>query len=35
MQKAGLIREGVLRRWMVHPNLGDEPRDCLSYARVR
>jgi [ribosomal protein S5]-alanine N-acetyltransferase len=35
MEKAGLAREGMLRRWAVHPNLGDEPRDCFSYARVR
>ena len=35
MEKAGLAREGLLRRWLVHPNLGDEPRDCFSYARVR
>ena len=35
MEKAGLLREGVLRRWGLHPNLGDEPRDCISYARVR
>lgn len=35
MEKAGLAREGVLRRWMVHPNTGNEPRDCFSYARTR
>lgn len=35
MQKAGMHCEGVLRRWLVHPNLGPEPRDCYSYARVR
>jgi RimJ/RimL family protein N-acetyltransferase len=35
MEKAGLIREGLLRRWLIHPNISDEPRDCLSYARVR
>ena len=35
MEKAGLAREGVLRRWLVHPNMSDEPRDCFSYARVR
>lgn len=35
MEKAGLVREGLLRRMMVHPNTSDEPRDCLSYARVR
>ena len=35
MEKAGLVREGVLRRWAVHPNLGPAPRDCFSYARVK
>ncbi len=35
MEKAGLEREGILRRWLVHPNLSPVPRDCLSYARVR
>ncbi len=33
MEKAGLEREGILRRWLVHPNLGPEPRDCFSYAK--
>lgn len=35
MEKAGLEREGILRRWLVHPNLSPVPRDCFSYARVR
>lgn len=35
MEKAGLAREGILRRWLVHPALGPEPRDCYGYARVR
>ena len=35
MEKAGLVREGLLRRRSVHPNIGDEPRDCFLYARVR
>lgn len=35
MEKAGLAREGLLRRWLVHPNLGPEPRDCYSYALTR
>jgi ribosomal-protein-alanine N-acetyltransferase len=35
MEKAGLRREGILRRWIVNPNIGPEPRDCFSYARVR
>jgi RimJ/RimL family protein N-acetyltransferase len=35
MEKAGLAREGVLRRWLVAPNLGPEPRDRFSYALTR
>jgi len=35
MEKAGLRCEGVLRRWGVHPNAGDAPRDCVSYAKER
>jgi RimJ/RimL family protein N-acetyltransferase len=35
MEKAGLCREGVLRQWLIHPNISKQPRDCFSYARVR
>ena len=35
MEKSGLAREGILRRWSVHPTISDEPRDCFSYARTR
>jgi RimJ/RimL family protein N-acetyltransferase len=35
MEKAGMTREGLLRRWIMHPNVSDEPRDCLSFAKVR
>jgi ribosomal-protein-alanine N-acetyltransferase len=35
MEKAGLAREGMLRRWVVHPAISEEPRDCLHYAKVR
>jgi RimJ/RimL family protein N-acetyltransferase len=35
LEKAGFVREGLLRRWLLHPNISDEPRDCCSYARVR
>ena len=35
MEKAGLEREGILRRWLVHPSISAEPRDCFSYARCR
>lgn len=32
MEKVGMQREGILRRWSVHPNLSDEPRDSYCYA---
>jgi RimJ/RimL family protein N-acetyltransferase len=35
LEKAGLQREGVLRRWLLHPGVAPTPRDCLCYARVR
>ena len=35
LEKIGMQREGVLRRWSIHPNLGVEPRDCYVYAKVR
>lgn len=35
LEKVGMQREGVLRRWMVRPNISAEPRDCLVYAWVR
>ncbi len=34
MEKAGLRREGILSRWMIHPNVSDEPRDCVILART-
>ena len=35
MEKAGMVREGVLRRWHACPTLGPEPRDCIVCAKVR
>jgi [ribosomal protein S5]-alanine N-acetyltransferase len=35
MEKAGLQREGLLRRFGVHPNVSDEPRDCYIHGKVR
>jgi ribosomal-protein-alanine N-acetyltransferase len=35
MEKAGMQREGVLRRWSVHPNISAEPRDSYCYAVVK
>lgn len=35
LEKAGMAFEGVLRRYFLHPNLSDIPRDCRIYAKVR
>ena len=35
LEKAGMKREGILRRYIIHPNLSDEPRDCYCYAAVK
>jgi len=35
MEKAGMQREGLLRKYIVHPNISDEPRDSYIYAIVR
>ncbi len=35
LEKVGMQREGVLRRWSIHPNLSEEPRDCYCYAIVK
>ena len=35
MEKAGMVREGLLRRWHVCPTIGPEPRDCVVCAKVR
>jgi [ribosomal protein S5]-alanine N-acetyltransferase len=35
MEKAGLAREGVLRKFSVHPNISDVPRDVYVYSIIR
>ncbi len=35
LEKAGMQREGLLRREAMHPNSSPEPRDCYLYAIVR
>ena len=35
MEKAGMEREGRLRRYMIHPHLSPEPRDVYMYAKVK
>jgi len=32
LEKLGMRREGVLRRWIIHPNIDVVPRDCYCYA---
>jgi [ribosomal protein S5]-alanine N-acetyltransferase len=35
MEKAGMQREGLLRRWSVHPSSSREPRDSYCYSITR
>jgi ribosomal-protein-alanine N-acetyltransferase len=35
LEKVGMQREGVLRKWMVSPNLSHEPQDCYAYSKVK
>ena len=35
MEKIGMEREGILRRWLIHPNRSDFPRDCYVYSKVK
>jgi RimJ/RimL family protein N-acetyltransferase len=35
LSKVGMTREGTLRRWMIHPNISMEPRDCFVHSWVR
>lgn len=35
LEKSGFVREARLERYIVHPNLSDEPRPCYMYARCR
>lgn len=32
LEKVGMEREGIIRRWAVMPNTGDRPRDCYFYS---
>ncbi len=32
LEKAGMLREGLLRKYIVHPNISDIPRDSYIYA---
>jgi RimJ/RimL family protein N-acetyltransferase len=35
LESVGMQCEGTLRRWILHPNVSDSPRDCLCYAMIR
>jgi RimJ/RimL family protein N-acetyltransferase len=35
LEKAGMQREGILRKDSIHPNISPEPRDCYIYAIVK
>lgn len=35
MERVGMQREGILRNWLVHPNISDKPRDCFCYSIVK
>ena len=35
LEKIGMQREGLLRRYILHPNISEAPRDCWCYAKVK
>ncbi|HTM23830.1 MAG TPA: GNAT family N-acetyltransferase [Vicinamibacterales bacterium] len=35
LERVGMEREGVLRRWLIHPNLSEAPRDAICYSIVK
>ena len=35
LEKIGMQREGLLRRYIVHPAVSNEPRDCHLYSIVK
>jgi RimJ/RimL family protein N-acetyltransferase len=35
LASVGMQLEGTLHRWLVHPNVGGAPRDCLCFAIVK
>ena len=35
LERVGMQREGVLRSWIIHPNISQTPRDAFCYALVK
>ena len=34
LERNGFRQEGVLKKWSLHPNVSDIPRDCYCYAKT-
>jgi len=32
MEKSGMQKEGILKKWIIHPQISGIPRDCLCYS---
>jgi [ribosomal protein S5]-alanine N-acetyltransferase len=32
LEKVGMQREGILKRWFIHPGIAEKPRDCYCYS---
>jgi RimJ/RimL family protein N-acetyltransferase len=35
LERLGMQREGILRSWLIHPNVSDTPRDAFCYSVVK
>ena len=35
LEKVGMEREGVLRQFIIHPNVSKKPRDVYCYSRIK
>lgn len=35
LERNGFREEGTLRKWSLHPNISEIPRDCYCYAKTR
>ena len=35
MEKSGMSYEGILRRFIIHPNISNDPRDVMCYSKIK
>jgi [ribosomal protein S5]-alanine N-acetyltransferase len=35
LEKSGMLREGLLRAWSIHPSISNFPRDCWCYSKIK